>query len=116
YVSLGVRPYWNERDGHYLGPAYDAVPLRIDPSRPVDFIRPESDVRPEEQAIGFDLVHRLNRESANRFPNDQALQARIQSYELAFRMQRSLPEVLNTNAENAETQRLYGLDNAATRD
>ncbi len=116
YISLGNRVYWNERDGHYLGPAHDAVPLRVDPVRPVDFIRSEGDVRQEEQAIGFDLVNRLNRESANRFPDDQALQARIRSYELAFRMQTSLPEVLNTQGETQDTQRLYGLDNAATRD
>jgi hypothetical protein len=116
YISMGVRPYWNERDGHYLGPAHDAIPLRVDPNRPVDFIRPETDRRQDEQSIGFDLVHRLNRESANRFPDDQALQARIRSYELAFRMQTSLPEVLNTNAESQETQRLYGLDNQTTAD
>ena len=29
----GNREYWNERDGHYLGPAHDAVPLRIDPGQ-----------------------------------------------------------------------------------
>lgn len=114
YISMGVRPYWNERDGHYLGPAYDAVPLRVDPARPVDFIRPETERRPDEQAIGFDLVNRLDRESAHRYPNDQALQARIRSYELAFRMQTSLPEVLDTAAESPETRRLYGLDNPAT--
>src|SRR5207237_1651931 len=45
---------------------------------------------------------------------DQSLQARIRSYELAFRMQRSLPEVLDTSAESAETRRLYGLDNPTT--
>lgn len=116
YISIGNRVYWNERDGHYLGPAHDAVPLRIDPARPVDFIRSESDRRPEEQAIAFDLVNRLNRESANRFPDDPALEARIRSYELAFRMQTSLPEVLNTSDESAETHRLYGTDNPATRD
>jgi uncharacterized protein (DUF1501 family) len=44
------------------------------------------------------------------------LAARIASYELAFRMQKSLPEVLNFNAETKETQQLYGLDDPATRD
>jgi hypothetical protein len=113
---MGVRPYWNARDGHYLGPAHDAIPLRVDPARPVDYVRPESDTRADEQAIGFDLVNRLNRESANRFPDDPALQARIRSYELAFRMQTSLPEVLDTRTEAQETQRLYGLDDATTRE
>ncbi len=116
YISLGVRPYWNARDGHYLGPAHDAIPLRVDPARPVDYVRPDGDTRPEEQAIGFDLVNRLNRESANRYPDDPALQARIRSYELAFRMQRSLPEVLNIQGETQETQRLYGIDAGPGRD
>ncbi len=116
YISLGVRPYWNARDGHYLGPAHDAIPLRVDPARPVDFVRPDGDIRPDEQAIGFDLVNRLNRESANRYPDDPAMHARIRSYELAFRMQTSLPEVLNIQGESQESQRLYGIDNATTRD
>jgi hypothetical protein len=116
YISMGNRVYWNARDGHYLGPAHDAIPLRVDPARPVDFIRPETDTRPDEQAIGFDLINRLNRESALRNPGDQALQARIRSYELAFRMQTSLPEVLDIRGESQETQRLYGLDNTGTRD
>lgn len=114
YISMGVRPYWNERDGHYLGPAHDAVPLRVDPNRPVDFIRPEVERGQDEQAIGFDLINRLNRESALRHPDDQALAARIRSYELAFRMQRSLPEVLDIARESQATRRLYGLDDPTT--
>jgi Protein of unknown function (DUF1501) len=31
FISLGTREYWNKKDGLYLGPAHDAVPLRIDP-------------------------------------------------------------------------------------
>lgn len=116
YISMGVRPYWNARDGHYLGPAHDAIPLRVDPTRPVDYARPETNLGADEQAVGFDLVNRLNRESASRFPDDPALQARIRSYELAFRMQTSLPEVLNTQGESPDTQRLYGTDNPTTRD
>lgn len=116
YVSMGTRPYWNDRDGHYLGPQHDAVPLRIDPSRPVDYIRPERSVNPDAQRTGFDLIHQLNEASAARFPNDNALQARIRSYELAYRMQNSLPEVLELNDETEETERLYGLDNPTSRD
>src|SRR5258708_1866137 len=90
YVSLGNRVYWNDRDGHYLGPAYDAVPLRLDPSRPVDYARPESPLSPEAQQIGFDLVGQLNHHNARRYPPHPPLQARIRSYELAVRMQNAL--------------------------
>jgi hypothetical protein len=116
FVSLGRREYWNLRDGHYLGPAHDAVPLTINPARPLEYGRPEGDQTADEQRVGFDLVGRLNRLRGVQYPDDPALAARIQSYELAFRMQRSLPEVLDFNAETEETGRLYGLDRPETRD
>ncbi len=64
YISIGNREYWNDRDGHYLGPAHDAVPLRLDPSHPLDYARPESPLNPAAQQIGFDLVGQLNQASA----------------------------------------------------
>src|SRR5262249_31776350 len=39
-----------------------------------------------------------------------------QAYELAYRMQTSIPDVLNFAAETEETKRLYGLDQPQTRD
>src|SRR4051812_39897182 len=108
FISLGKREYWNAKDGHYLGPRHDAVPLRIDPKDPLDYGKPELDKEAQEQRIGFELVHRLNRLRGTAYPNDVALAARIQSYELAFRMQKSLPEVLHFADETEETQQLYG--------
>jgi hypothetical protein len=116
FISMGKREYWNFKDGHYLGPAHDAVPVRIDPKNPLDYGRPEADQKDAEQKINFDLVGKLNRLRAVEYPDDPALLARIQSYELAFRMQKSLPEVLNFNSETEETKRLYGLDQPQTRD
>ena len=116
FISMGRREYWNAKDGHYLGPAHDAVPLRIDPVNPLDYGKPESNLTAEEQKIGFDLVGKLNRLRSVAYPDDPALAARIQSYELAFRMQKSLPEVLNFKDETAETTALYGLDQPTMRD
>jgi hypothetical protein len=115
FISMGKREYWNLKDGLYLGPAHDAVPVRVDPANPLDYGRPEGDVKAEEQRIGFNLVARLDRLRAVEYPDDPALRARIASYELAFRMQRSLPEVLDFKAESEETKRLYGLDQPATQ-
>jgi hypothetical protein len=110
FISIGSREYWNKRDGHYLGPAHDAVPLRIDPKNPLDFVRPERPFSPQAQAVGARLVHELNRLRGVEYPNDPALAARIASYELAFRMQQSVPEVMDFAQETAATKRLYGLD------
>jgi hypothetical protein len=116
FISMGKREYWNARDGHYLGPEHDAVPIRVDPTNPLDYAKPASDLKTDEQQIGFDLVGKLNKLRAVEYPDDPALTARIKSYELAFRMQRSIPDVLNFNTETAETKRLYGLDRPETRD
>ena len=115
FISVGNREYWNAKDGHYLGPAHDAIPLRIDPDNPLDFGKTAGGQSHDEQQIGFDLVGRLNRLKGIEYPDDASLNARIKAYELAFRMQTSIPQILNLNSETEETQKLYGLDDPATR-
>ncbi|MFO0822348.1 MAG: DUF1501 domain-containing protein [Gemmataceae bacterium] len=115
FISMGNREYWNIKDGHYLGPAHDAVPVRVDPANPLDFGKPELPVSAAEQKAGFELSGKLNKLRASEYPNDPALDARIKSYELAFRMQKSLPEVLDFSKETEETKKLYGLDRNETR-
>lgn len=116
FISMGNREYWNAKDGHYLGPAHDAIPIRVDPANPLDFGKPARDMGVDEQQIGFDLVGRLNKLKSVEYPNDPSLAARIKAYELAFRMQTSVPETLAFSTETKETQEMYGLNDPATRD
>lgn len=109
FISIGPREYWNKRDGHYLGPSHDAVPLRVDPNNPLDFGKPESAQSEAARGVGVELLRKLHRVRAAEHPRDAALEARIASYELAFRMQRSVPEAIDFSQESAETQALYGL-------
>ena len=88
----------------------DDKPLRIDPNNPLDFGRPERPFSREAQTVGFDLVEQLNGLTGVEYPNDPATAARIASYELAFKMQRSVPEVVDFADETEETKKLYGLD------
>jgi hypothetical protein len=116
FISMGRREYWNARDGHYLGPEHDAVPIRVDPKAPLDYGRPEKERGEAEQKVGFDLVGRLDRLRAVEYPDDPALRARVKAYELAFRMQTSVPQALKFDDETEATRRLYGLDDPLTRD
>jgi len=116
FISIGTRPYWNMRDGLYLGPAHDAVPLRIDPKSPLDFCHPERELRGDARSIGIGLTRRLNALQEERTPEDRALSARIASYELAYRMQMSVPEIIDFSQETAATKKLYGLDQPASRE
>lgn len=116
YISMGNREYWNAKDGHYLGPAHDAVPIRVDPKNPLDYGAPANGQSIEQQRLNFELAGRLNRLKGIEYPNDPALLARIKAYELAFRMQTSVPEALGFEAETAATQELYGLNDPATKE
>jgi hypothetical protein len=101
-------------DASYLGPMHTGVQLSLDPAKPLPFGVRSKDVLAAEQANEFALIGELNRLAAERHPDDEALRARIQAYELAFRMQMSVPDALNLADETAETQKLYGIDNEKT--
>jgi hypothetical protein len=116
FISIGTRPYWNTKDGVYLGPAHDAVPLRIDPKNPLDFCSPEREFSSQARAVGIDLSRRLNAIKEERSPQDRVIAARVTSYELAYRMQMSVPETIDFSTETAATKKLYGLDKPASRE
>src|SRR6478736_3848120 len=99
---------------NYLGPEHDGVPLVADPANPLAYGRPAAGVFREEQEAEFDMLERLDRLALADYPDDTKALARIKSYELAFRMQRAIPEVFEFQRETADTQKLYGLDNETT--
>jgi len=66
------------------------------------------------QRAQLDLLGEMNREHLGRTGRDAALEARIESFELAFRMQTEAPEILDLAGETAATKRLYGLEDAST--
>ena len=114
FIAMGPR-FFDRRDGHYLGPAYDSVSLKVDPKNPLDYAQPEGTITRDEQQLSFQLINRLNKLTASDYPDDAALEARIKSYELAFRMQTAVPAVINFTKESEATQKLYGFDQKQTR-
>lgn len=106
------------REAHranYLGPQYDGVPLKIDPNDPLPYAKPAQGVYREEQQGEFELLNQLNQLTADKFPDDDAVRARIRSYELAYRMQSAVPEVVQFSDETAATHKMYGLDQKETK-
>jgi uncharacterized protein (DUF1501 family) len=68
----------------------------------------------KEQENQFAFANELNKLAAIEYPDDEQVKARIKAYELAFRMQKAIPEVLDLNKETEETKKLYGIDNPTT--
>ncbi len=65
---------------------------------------------------GFQLLQQLNTEHAEQNPLDSRLDARIESYELAARMQLSAPEAFDLSQESQWTHNEYGVNNEVTQD
>lgn len=64
-----------------------------------------------QQRAQLDYLARLNRRRLAQAPTEPELAARIETFELAYRMQMAAPEAVDVARETATTQRLYGLDN-----
>ena len=118
YVVLGGPTNSTTRDSigaNYLGPEHAGIPIALGTDSPLPFGRRPQGLTASQQREEFDLVRRLNQAAGVEYPGDPGLRARIQSYELAFRMQSAVPETLDDTGELEETRGLYGLDNDATK-
>jgi hypothetical protein len=68
------------------------------------------------QRLQLDLVEAMNRELIEREKVHPGVEGVMESYELAFRMQESIPQLMDVAEETKNTSRLYGLDNPTTAD
>ncbi len=101
-------------DASYLGPEHAGVAMAVDPNSPLSFATPGDRVGIEERHDQLDFLQDLNQLTAVQYPDDPSLTARIKAYELAFRMQMSVPDVVDLNGESKQTQELYGLHKTET--
>ncbi len=69
----------------------------------------------ELQRKELDLLQELNQKHLAKSGPDQHLEGRIASFELAFRMQREAPQLQDLSRETKETKRLYGIEEAKTK-
>jgi hypothetical protein len=79
-------------------------------SEPIPNLNTPEDVADRQQRGKLDLLKKMNRGFADKHPDQTELDARMLSYELAFRMQAEAPEAVDLAKESEETKRLYGLD------
>jgi hypothetical protein len=102
-------------DGSYLGPEHAGVRMTLDPNNPLPFGTPGDKITVRERRQQLDLLRDLHGLTAVEYPDDAKLQARIKAHELAFRMQMSVPEIVDLNRETQSVQQLYGLNEPTTQ-
>lgn len=97
----------------YLPAHYQGTPLRPKGS-PILDLKPMEGVTREHQRKNLDLLARLNRKHAGEHPQHSELSARMEAYELAFRMQMEVPGILDLQKEDRKTLDMYGIDREPT--
>ncbi|MDA0841381.1 MAG: DUF1501 domain-containing protein [Planctomycetota bacterium] len=82
---------------------------------PVRDLFPAKAIPPEEEVAVRDMLRRSNQIHRERTGFEDMLSARMQSYELAARMQMSVPGVADISGESQDIRELYGFDDLATQ-
>jgi hypothetical protein len=76
---------------------------------PIDNLYRPKDQGADQQRAALDLLASLNRHGLADAPHEQELAARIESFELAYRMQQAAPEAIDIDAEPEHIHKLYGV-------
>jgi hypothetical protein len=97
----------------FLPAVYQGTQFRNE-GTPIFYLTPPKSVGEKQQRSKLNLLGELNRYYAKDKPEDTELAARLNSYELAYRMQAAAPEAVDLASESDTTRQLYGLDNKAT--
>ena len=99
----------------FLPAVYQGAVFRSGES-PILYLKNPDGVTSEVQRGTLDLITTLDRLHEKTRPHDSTLDARIASYELAWRMQSSAPEAVDLSKESETTKKLYGIGEGVTDD
>ena len=97
----------------FLPATYQGTLLRREGPPILDLAPPDS-IGDAQQRGRLDLLKSLNRHYGEARPLDSELEARLNSYELAYRMQAAAPEAVDITKESEATRKMYGLDDEIT--
>jgi hypothetical protein len=98
----------NNWSAGFLPGVYQGTHLKPQ-GEPIEYLTRPGDLTADLQRSQLDLLRQLENRTIAANPQDGDLAARIESFELAFRMQAAAPETLDVNRESAETLAKYGV-------
>ena len=93
----------------FLPAAYQGTRFQQEGPPILNLSNPES-VGDAQQRGKLDFLASINQRHAGKHPEETELDARLESYELAYRMQMHAPEAVDIASETEATKRLYGMD------
>ena len=102
---LGGTKNWS---AGFLPAVYQGTQFRAS-ANPVYYVKPPDTISDAQQRGKLDFLKQLNERYSADKPDDSELLARLNSYELAYRMQVAAPEAVDLSKESDATKKLYGI-------
>ena len=109
----GGPPAWGSG---FLPAVHQGVTMRPGASPILNLSPADKKMSPAAQRKTLDFVQSMNRDHLSQRDGSDVLAARMKSYELAFRMQASAPDLVDLKGESEVTKKLYGIDQPTTRE
>ncbi len=106
----GGPPAWGSG---FLPATYQGTTMRPG-KNPILNLKPQPGISSAQQTATLDFIRKMNAEHLAQRDFDGELSARVNAYELAYRMQSNAPELVDFSQETRETLALYGIDKKET--
>ena len=109
----GGDPIWSSG---FLPSVYQATSLDPRAAKPIDNLEQLKELNGTSQRSLLDTLNKANRKHADKRPFDRDLNARLESFELAYRMQSAAPEAFDISQEPEYIHEMYGLNRTESKD
>ena len=109
----GGDPIWSSG---FLPSVYQATSLDPRAAKPIDNLEQLKELEGGPQRSLLDTLNNANRQHADQRPFDRDLNARLESFELAYRMQSAAPEAFDISQEPEYIHEMYGLNRTESKD
>ncbi|QDU92723.1 DUF1501 domain-containing protein [Lignipirellula cremea] len=111
-MPRGGSPIWSPG---FLPKVFQPTAINGSNGTPISNLAPRSALQENQQRTQLDVLKKLNAQHQKLRPHEADLAARLESFELAYRMQSAAPEALDVNQETEATQQAYGVDQKETQ-
>lgn len=111
HMPRGGKPIWSPG---FLPKVYQPTSIDGRNSTPISNLARQSKMTDSQQRAQLDVLKEMNARHQELRPFEADLAARLESFELAYRMQTAAPEAMDVSQESEETQKAYGVDQKET--
>ena len=110
-MPRGGKPIWSPG---FLPKKYQPTSIDGRSGTPIANLARPKGMTQQQQRAQLDVLRSLNQEHRELRPHEADLAARLESFELAYRMQAAAPEAMDVSQETSATQKAYGVDQKET--